>query len=80
MQCRRGVLSQRTGIYVIPSVFLRGSPDLTARMIEPSLLLDGSGFLQLYKTPAAVAVSVVICIIIPVIIFVPYIKKRTLLK
>ena len=38
---------------------------------------DGSGFMQLYKTPAAFAVSAVICIIIPLIIFIPYIKKRS---
>ena len=64
-------------IYLVPTFLLKNIGNAAARCAEPSLLLDGSGFMQLYKTPAAFAVSAVICIIIPLIIFIPYIKKRS---
>lgn len=62
-------------IYLIPMFLLKNTENKTARCAEPSLLLDGSGFMQLFSSPGAAAVSVLICVVIPCILFIPFIRK-----
>ena len=62
-------------IYVIPIFLLKNAENKAARCVEPSLLLDGSGFMQLFSSPGAVAVSILICVVIPCILFIPFIRK-----
>ena len=62
-------------IYVIPMFLLKNAENKAVRCADPALLLDGSGFLQLFSSPGAVAVSVFICVVIPCLLFIPFIRK-----
>ena len=62
-------------VYIIPAFMLKDPESLTRRCIDPALLLDGSGFMQLFSSPGAVAVSILICVVIPCILFIPFIRK-----
>ncbi len=62
-------------IYVIPMFLLKNAENKAVRCADPALLLDGSGFMQLFSSTSAVAVSILICVVIPCILFIPFIRK-----
>ncbi len=64
-------------IYVIPMFLLKNAENKAVRCADPALLLDGSGFLQLSDTPYAVMISVALCVVIPVLIFIPYVYRQS---
>lgn len=63
-------------IYVIPAFLLKEAEGADIRCIDPVLLLDGSGFLQIVKTPWALSVSLFICVILPLILNIPNIIRQ----
>ena len=63
-------------LYVIPAFLLKDTGNGAAKSADPALLLDGNGFLQLFSRPGAVAVSVILCVIVPILIFIPYVYKN----
>lgn len=64
-------------IYVIPMFLLKSAENKAVRCADPALWLDGSGFLQLSDTPYAVMISVALCVVIPVLIFIPYVYRQS---
>ena len=57
-------------LYVIPAFLLKEAEGGAVHCIDPALLLDGSGFLQIIKTPRAVTVSAGLCLIVPLILYI----------
>ncbi len=68
-------MASSSSIYIIPAFLLKNAESVTQHCIDPALFLDGCGFLQLFFSPAAVAVSVSVCVLIPVMIFIPFIRR-----
>lgn len=64
-------------IYVIPMFLLKNAENKAVRCADPALWLDGSGFLQLSDTPYAVMISVALCVVTPVLIFIPYVYRQS---
>ena len=56
----------------VTGVLLSGSGSVKARAADPALLLDGFGFLRLYPSGLLMAVSALLCIAVPLILYIPH--------
>lgn len=63
-------------LYVFPTFLLSGTESRAAHCADPSYMLDGSGFIQLAENKALFAVSVFVCVIIPLILMIPQFVKN----
>lgn len=62
-------------LYVFPTFLLSGAESRIAHCADPSYMLDGSGFIQLAHSPAFFAVSVFVCVVIPLLLIIPQTVK-----
>ena len=62
-------------LYVFPTFLLSGAESRAAHCVDLSYMLDGSGFIQTAQSPAVFAVSVFVCVVIPLILIIPQTVK-----
>ncbi len=65
-----------SGVYIIPQILQSRLEDPALRFIQPSLLLDGAGFMRLYPSVPKLAVSVVLTLIVPSLFVIPHLIKQ----